>query len=109
MGFNKNAKQAGRLILVQKVLFLMMEVDQPGPFVSGMVGQALKENNVDPEPGDEEGKKDVLKTKLVSAHCRRAKGILRRVASFKESHDPRTRVTCAIRVSDSPYHQRSSW
>jgi len=72
MGFNKNAKQAGRLQLVQKVLFLMMEVDQPGSFVSGMVGQALKENNVDPEPGDEEGKKDVLKTKLVSTHCRRA-------------------------------------
>ena len=67
MGFNKNAKQAGRLQLVQKVLFLMMEVDGPAPFVSGMVGQALKENNVDPEPGDEEGKKDVLKTKLVGA------------------------------------------
>ena len=71
-GFKRNAAIKGRIQLVQKALLLMMEVDRPGEFVIAMVSQALKENNVDPQPDDEEGKKDVKKTQLLLETVRKA-------------------------------------
>ena len=71
-GFNKNAKQKGRVQLVQTALLLMMEVDRPGDFCIAMLHQALKENNVDPMPGDDVGKRDEKKTQLLLETVRKA-------------------------------------